>query len=122
MAPKKPRDPASFLPLTPRVFHVLLALAEGPLHGYAVIQEVKAQTAGVIVLRTGTLYMLVQRLVDQDLIDESDDRPHPDEDDERRRYYTLTTTGRAVLQAESRRLQQVLGTVRRKNVLGVPRT
>jgi DNA-binding PadR family transcriptional regulator len=122
MAPKKPRDPASFLPLTPRVFHVLLALAEGPLHGYAVIQEVKAQTAGVIVLRTGTLYMLVQRLVDQDLIDESDDRPHPDEDDERRRYYTLTPTGRAVLQAESRRLQQVLGTVRRKNVLGVPRT
>jgi len=122
MAPKKPRDPVSFLPLTPRVFHVMLALADGPLHGYAVIQEVKAQTEGVIVLRTGTLYMLVQRLVDQDLIDESDDRPHPDEDDERRRYYTLTATGRAVLQAESRRLQQVLGTVRRKNVLGTPRS
>jgi DNA-binding PadR family transcriptional regulator len=117
---KKPpaRDPRSYLPLTPRVFQVLLALAEGPLHGYALIKAVQDQTEGLIVLRTGSLYMLVQRLLNQQLIDESDDRPHPDEDDERRRYYVLTATGRAVLQAESRRLQSVLGTVRRKRVLG----
>jgi DNA-binding PadR family transcriptional regulator len=117
--PKKTRerDPRSYLPLTPRVFQVLLALAEGPLHGYALIQEVREQTEGVIVLQTGTLYMLVQRLLDARLIEESDARPHPDEDDERRRYYALTSTGRAVLQAESRRLQSILTAVRRKHVL-----
>lgn len=119
MSRKPPaRDPRSYLPLTPRVFQVLLALAEGPLHGYALIKEVQDQTEGLIVLRTGSLYMLVQRLLNQQLIDESEDRPHPDQDDERRRYYVLTATGRAVLQAESRRLQSVLGTVRRKRVLG----
>lgn len=119
MSQKPPdRDPRSYLPLTPRVFQVLLALAEGPMHGYALIKEIQDQTEGLIVLRTGSLYMLVQRLLNQHLIDESEDRPHPDEDDERRRYYVLTATGRAVLQAESRRLQSVLGTVRRKRVLG----
>ncbi len=120
MAPKA-RDPRSFLPLTPRVFHVLLALAEKPLHGYGVILEVQQQTSGVIILRTGTLYVLLRRLLDQKLITESDDRAAPEHDDERRRYYALTELGRQVVQAESKRLELVLHTARRVRVLGRPR-
>ena len=119
--PPKTRDPRSFLPLTPRVFHVLLALAEKPLHGYGVILEVQQQTAGVIVLRTGTLYVLLRRLLDQKLITESDERAAPDVDDERRRYYALSELGRQVIQAESKRLELVLNTARRARVLGRPR-
>jgi DNA-binding PadR family transcriptional regulator len=117
----KPRDPRSFLPLTPRVFHVLLALAEAPLHGYGVILEVQRQTDGVIVLRTGTLYVLLRRLLDQKLITESEERAAPEDDDERRRYYALTDLGHQVVRAESRRLEQVLQTARRSRVLGRPR-
>lgn len=119
--PPKTKDPRSFLPLTPRVFHVLLALAERPLHGYGVILEVQRQTDGVIVLRTGTLYVLLRRLLDQKLITESEDRAAPEDDDERRRYYALTDLGRQVLQAESKRLELVLHTARRARVLGRPR-
>jgi DNA-binding PadR family transcriptional regulator len=119
--PPKSRDPRSFLPLTPRVFHVLLALATNPLHGYGVILEVQQQTAGIIVLRTGTLYVLLRRLLDQRLITESDERAAPENDDERRRYYALTDLGRQVVQAESKRLELVLHTARRARVLGRPR-
>lgn len=114
----KSKDPRSFLPLTPRVFHALLALAEAPLHGYGVIQEVQRQTEGVIILRTGTLYVLLRRLLDQKLITESEERAAPEDDDERRRYYALTDLGRQVLQAESKRLEQVVHTARRSRVLG----
>lgn len=110
---RRPRDPRSFLPLTPRVYHVLLALAGGPLHGYAAVLAVQDLTDGIIVLRTGTLYILLRRLLTQGLIEESAERPHPDEDDERRRYYTLTPLGRTVLEAESVRLQSVVAAARR---------
>ena len=120
---EKSRDPRSFLPLTPRVFHVLLALADGPLHGYGVILAVQALTEELITLRTGTLYVLLRRLLDQKLISESDDRPSPDQDDERRRYYSLTELGRTVLESESRRLATVLSAAKRKRVLsGNPRS
>jgi len=115
------RQPRSFLPLTPRVFHVLLALAEGPLHGYGVIVAVKDLTDGLIVLRTGTLYVLLRRLLDWKLVTESDERPAPEDDDERRRYYSLTPLGRRVLEAESARLAQVVGTARQMRVLGKAR-
>lgn len=108
------KDPRSFLPLTPRVLHVLLALASGPLHGYGVILAVKELTDGLIVLRTGTLYILLRRLLDQHLISESNDRPGPDEDDERRRYYALTDLGKQVLEAESRRLAAVVSIAKSK--------
>jgi DNA-binding PadR family transcriptional regulator len=114
------RDPRSFLPLTPRVYHVLLALAETPLHGYGVIQAVQTLTEGVIVMRTGTLYILLRRLLDQRLIEESEERPGPDEDDDRRRYYRLTDLGRAVFEAESLRLQSVVAAARR--TLGLRRS
>ena len=116
----KPRDPRTFLPLTPRVYHVLLALAEAPLHGYGVILAVQELTEGVIVMRTGTLYILLRRLLDQRLIEQSDERPGPDEDDERRRYYRLTDLGRAVVEAESIRLQSVVAAARR--TLGLRRS
>ena len=116
--PPKTKDPRSFLPLTPRVFHVLLALAERSLHGYGVILEVQQQTDGVIVLRTGTLYVLLRRLLDQKLISESDERAAPEVDDERRRYYALTDLGRQVIQAETKRLEVALDTARRARVLG----
>lgn len=111
--PPKPRDPRSFLPLTPRVLHVLLALAEGPVHGYGVILAVQRLTDGLIVLRTGTLYVLIRRLLDQKLIHEADARPAPDDDDDRRIYYSLTTLGQQVLDAESQRLSSVVSTARR---------
>lgn len=111
------RDPRSFLPLTPLAFEVLLALADQPRHGYGIILEVGERTDGLIRLRTGTLYVLLQRLVDQDLIDESSKRPGPDVDS-RRKYYSVTPLGRAVLEAEARRLEDVVGEARRKRVLG----
>ena len=117
--PDRDVDPRSFLPLTPLAFQALLALADAERHGYGIIQEIEAHTDGRVRLRTGTLYTLLQRLQAAHLIDESDARPGKDDgDDERRRYYALTKLGRAVLTAEARRLESLVGTARRKRVLG----
>jgi DNA-binding PadR family transcriptional regulator len=96
---------------------VLLALADGGLHGYGIIREVAERTDGLITLRSGTLYTLLQRLLAEGLIAESASRPDPEEDDERRRYYEMTPLGRAVLEADLRRLESVVGEGRRKRVL-----
>jgi DNA-binding PadR family transcriptional regulator len=109
-------DPRSFLPLTPLVSEVLLALADRPRHGYGIILDVGERTGGLIALRTGTLYVLLQRLLDQRLIEPTAARAK--DDDARRRYYGITPLGRAVLEAEARRLEQVVGEARRKRVLG----
>ena len=116
--PQPSPDPRSFLPLTPLAFQVLLALADEGRHGYGIIREVETRTDGLIRLRSGSLYTLLQRLLDEDLIVESDDRPAPENDDERRRYYTVTDLGRAVLGAEARRLESAVSEARRKRVLG----
>ena len=110
-------DPRSFLPLTPLAFHVLMALADSGRHGYAIIQEVDARTDGLIRLRSGTLYTLLQRLLAEALIAESEARPRSEDDDERRRYYILTTLGRDVLAADARRLESAVAEARRKRVL-----
>ena len=112
------RDPRSLLPLTPLAFQVLLALADEPRHGYSIIREVEERTDGLIRLRSGSLYTLLQRLLDEELIVESDDRPAPEEDDERRRYYRVTPLGTSVLAAEARRLESAVAEARRKHVLG----
>jgi DNA-binding PadR family transcriptional regulator len=112
------RDARSFLPLTPLVFQVLLAVTDEPRHGYGIIREVEDGTDGVIRLRSGTLYTLLQRLQDEQLIVESSKRPDPEEDDERRRYYVVTELGRAVVAAEARRLESAVSEARRKRVLG----
>ena len=106
--PASGSDPRSFLPLTPLAFHVLMALADAGRHGYAIIQEVEARTDGLIRLRSGTLYTLLQRLLVEGLIVESSDRPRSEEDDERRRYYRVTKFGRAVAAAEAERLAALL--------------
>lgn len=106
--------PASFLPLTPAVFHILLTLAEGPRHGYAVMQEVEARTGGVVRMGPGTLYGSLKRMVAASLIEEAGDA---DVDGERRRHYALTPLGRAVLQAEARRLESLVEAARARRVL-----
>jgi DNA-binding PadR family transcriptional regulator len=107
----------SLLPLTAIVFQVLLALSDGDRHGYGIIREVEQRTDGLIVLRTGTLYTVLKRLLELQLVEESDKRPAPTEDDERRRYYRLTSFGTAVAEAEARRLEGVVALARNKRVL-----
>jgi DNA-binding PadR family transcriptional regulator len=110
-------DTRSLLPLTPIVFQVLLALSDGDRHGYGIIREIDQRTDGLIVLRTGTLYTLLKRLLELDLVEESARRPAPDDDDERRRYYRLTAFGKAVTEAEARRLEGLVALARDKRVL-----
>jgi DNA-binding PadR family transcriptional regulator len=113
-------DPRRYLPLTEAVFHVLLALAAGERHGYGIIQDVMAATAGAVTLRTGTLYTILKRLLEEGLILESGRRPGADEDDERRRYYALTPLGRGVVQAEAQRLEQMVKLARSRRLLPKP--
>lgn len=105
---------SQYLPLTPAMFQVLLALADGEKHGYAILKEVSRRTGGKVVLRAGTLYTAIRRFVDDGLIVESDERPDPALDDERRRYYRLTERGRAVAVAETERLSETLEQARAK--------
>jgi DNA-binding PadR family transcriptional regulator len=113
-------DPRSFLPLTPLAFQVLLALADTERHGYGIIREVGERTDGMVKLRTGTLYTMLQRLTEEQLIEFSPgDTPRdPESSDSRRRYYRLTALGRGVLTAEARRLESLVGEAHRKHVLG----
>jgi DNA-binding PadR family transcriptional regulator len=113
----KRRDTESLLPLTPAMFHVLIALADGERHGYAIIKEISRRTDGALRLSAGTLYALIRRFVDEGVIEESAERPDPSLDDERRRYYRLTPFGRDVARAEARRLQDVLVMARAKHLL-----
>ena len=98
----------ALLPLPAATFHILLALGERDLHGYAIMQDVAARTGGALKLSAGTLYRSIQRMQEQGLIVESRSRPHPDEDDERRRYYRLTPLGAAVARAEAGRLADLV--------------
>jgi DNA-binding PadR family transcriptional regulator len=117
----KPKtDPETLLPLTPAVFHVLLALAGGELHGYAIMQEVAAHTDGQIKMGPGTLYGTVKRLLEAQLIEESDERPDPHLDDERRRYYRLTGVGEQVVKAEARRYAEIVEIARGKKLIRKP--
>lgn len=106
------RDPQDLLPLTPAMFHVLVALADGDRHGYAVIKDVSTRTAGRVELGTGTLYGIIKRLLADGLVVESKRRPAAEHDDERRRYYRLTPFGRLVVTAETVRLEAMVGAAR----------
>src|SRR5688572_33403682 len=98
---------AAALPLPPATFHILLALAAGERHGYAIIQDVEASTNGDLRLSAGTLYRSVARMVEQGLIAEVVKR-RTVADDERRRYYRITPFGTAVARAEMRRLTDLV--------------
>ena len=110
------QDVNAFLPLTPQQFHILLALTDGHLHGYAIIRDIAERTDGALRLGTGTLYTALARLEQLALVDESDRRAPAHEDDERRRYYRVTPLGRAVLQAEAERLDALVRQARRKGI------
>ena len=103
-----PREVEGLLPLQPAAFHILLALADGERHGYAIIQEVASRTDGEVQLSAGTLYRTIGRLLEAGLLEESRRRPSPDEDDERRRYYLLTELGAATARAEANRLARLV--------------
>ena len=106
----------AMLPLLPATFHILVALADEDRHGYAIIQDVAARTGGSIRLSPGTLYRSIQRMLEDGLIVETDERPSPEDDDERRRYYRLTTLGTAVAQAEAARLMDLVRMARARGL------
>lgn len=110
-------DAQSFLPLTPVVFEILLALAEGDQHGYAVMLEVERRSGGAVTLHPGSLYRALNRLLESGLIEELDERPDPDHDDERRRYYRLTALGGDVARAEAMRLESQVASARTRRLL-----
>lgn len=106
----------SLLPLSVPFYHILLALEDSDRHGYGIICEVAERTSGHVRLRTGTMYNAIRRMLELGLVEESEERPDPALDDERRRYYHVTDLGRAVLRAEVRRLQQMVGLAQEKAV------
>jgi DNA-binding PadR family transcriptional regulator len=114
---KTERSPEAMLPLTPAVFHILLALADSERHGYGIMQEIAARTNGAMRMGPGTLYGSIKRMLADGLIEASDERPDPALDDERRRYYRLTNFGQRVVRAEAQRLEQVVRIARTKRVL-----
>ena len=111
MTPVK-RDPSPFVPLTPAAFHVLIALADGPKHGYLILKDVEERTKGDVLLSTGTLYGLIKRFLDEELIIETK------ADDDRRRPYRLTARGRGVAEAEAARLERMVRAARGVKLLG----
>src|ERR1700682_6566123 len=111
-----PYNPETHEPLTPAMFHVLLALAGDDLHGYAILKEVELRTDGEVKLSTGTLYGIIKRLLNDGLIVERRERPSA-HDDERRRYYRLTPQGREVAAAEAERLEKVVALARSRHLL-----
>jgi DNA-binding PadR family transcriptional regulator len=110
-----PEDVAALLPLPLASFHILLALAEGDRHGYAIIQDVEARTGGELTLSAGTLYRSIQRMLEQGLLEERRERPLLD--DERRRYYRITAFGTEVARGEVRRLSQLVKLARARGLV-----
>jgi DNA-binding PadR family transcriptional regulator len=114
-APPQPHD---VLPLTPAVFHILLALADGEKHGYGIMQEVIRITNGEMRMGPGTLYGTIKRMLEAGFLEETDERPDPMLDDQRRRYYRLTDFGNRVARAETERLAVLLGVAQSKRLMG----
>jgi DNA-binding PadR family transcriptional regulator len=110
--------PTSLLPLPQVTLHILMALADDDRHGYAIIQCVSERTGRAVRLGAGTLYRSIQRMLEQGLIEEIDERPDRDEDDERRRYYRITPFGRAVARAETQRMADLVKLARKSGLAG----
>ena len=108
---KKPPD---LLPLTPPVFHILLALADEERHGYGIMQDVARQTNDALQLGPGTLYGCLKRMLAAGLVEDCDERPDPELDDERRRYYRMTALGRSTVRAEASRLAGAVSAAKAK--------
>jgi DNA-binding PadR family transcriptional regulator len=114
----KLQAPGDLLPLTPPVFHILLALADEERHGYGIMLDVARQTGDALQLGPGTLYGCLKRMLRAGLVEESAERPDPALDDERRRYYRMTELGQLVVRAEARRLEDAARAARAKRLLG----
>lgn len=97
-----------FSPLSPTVFHILLCLAEGERHGYAIKREILKRTGGKLTLGAGALYGAISKLLEQGLIAESGERPDAHLDDKRRRYYKLTPLGKRAAQTEVARMRHLV--------------
>lgn len=110
MAKRKPdpNDIDSYLPLPASAMHIIVALAGGEKHGYAIMRDIEELSAGSVRMGPGTLYGSIKRMIDQNLVQEVDERPDPALDDERRRYYRLTGLGQRVGAAEQARLTALL--------------
>lgn len=121
--PKPPPipDPDSFLPLRPVELEILLTLAHGERHGYAIIQETEARTEGAVRLETGTMYRALRRLVKAGLAAPISRRAPNERDDERRRYYMMTALGRRVAAAEVSRMARIVAAARTARLLPLPR-
>jgi DNA-binding PadR family transcriptional regulator len=105
------------LPLTPPVFHILVALSDGERHGYAIMRQVAEDTEGALELGPGTLYGCLQRMLLAGLVEESESRPDPRLDDERRRYYRISNFGTRVVKAEAKRLAAAVAAARARRLL-----
>jgi len=116
---KRPTSPNELLPLTPPVFHILLALADEERHGYGIMQDVARQTDDALQLGPGTLYGCLKRMLAAGLVEESDERPDPTLDDERRRYYRMTALGKRVVLAEAQRLTSAVMAAKTKLAGGI---
>ena len=112
-----PKNDPHQQPLTPAVFHILLALAEGDLHGYAIMKQVNADSERRVSMGAGTLYGSLKRMLDAGLVKESGKQLDPEMDDERRIYYAITGLGRKALAAELERLERLVGLSRRRKLL-----
>ena len=113
--------PESYLPLTPAVLDIMVALGNEELHGYAIMQEVRRRTDGRRRLAPGTLYRSLKQMEQRGWVAQSEERPEPSLDDERRRYYRLTEIGRRVALAEVERLEGLVGAARLKGFIPSPR-
>lgn len=101
-------QPPAMPPVSRTAMHVLLAIGPEERHGYAIMQEITRITGGSVRLGPGAIYTTIRRLLDDGLIEESDERPDAELDDQRRRYYRLTAVGRSVATAEVRRLESLV--------------
>ena len=110
-------DADAFLPLPVAEFHILVTLADGARHGYGIMTEVEARTAGVVRLGPGTLYSALQRMTKRGLIEESAP-PRGEGADERRLFYRVTALGRDVVVAEARRMEACVAMIRRTRLIG----
>jgi DNA-binding PadR family transcriptional regulator len=115
--PRRRRDPADLLPLKHSTYRVLLALADGERHGYAIMQTLSEMTGGRESILPGTLYAALARMVDEGLVESREGPAGEQSGGPPRRYYRRTPFGRAVARAESERLHALLDIARAQNIV-----